>query len=252
MIDNLTLGLERNWIDFIFIILVPLVLAFVCYKAGLLTGDGAASSFAVGVIIGSFASFKWMLVLIIFTAIGFAVTYYRLSIKKQKHLQEGIHGERSWKNVWGVSAPCCGWAILSFFADPQFEPYIMFAYISSVAVAAADTVASEIGTRDKNAVLITTFKRVEPGTNGGISVTGTVAAFLAAAAISIIGWAVVMNEIDFVYFLIPTVAGFAGCMLDSLVGATLETKGYLNKYDNNGFTGVAGGLIGMGIFWLLI
>ena len=46
-------------------------------------------------------------------------------------------------------------------------------------------------------------------------------------------------------------AGFIGCMLDSVVGATLETWGYVNKYGNNCITGIAGAAIGVLIAWLL-
>ena len=68
---------------------------------------------------------------------------------------------------------------------------------------------------------------------------------------TLIGWAVIFQSLNDIFILIPMVAGFIGCMLDSLVGATLETWGYVNKYGNNCITGIAGGLIGVLIAWLL-
>ena len=189
--------------------------------------------------------------LIVFTLLGFVATLVGLSKKKEKGLQEGTHGERNYKNVIGVALPCCIFAFINLFTQDSYYYYMMIGYVSSIAVAAADTTASELGTKDDRVYLITTLKRVEPGTDGGISPFGTIVSFIASAVVTLIGWAVINRSVDDIFILIPMFAGFIGCMLDSVVGATLETWGYVNKYGNNCITGIAGGAIGILIAWLL-
>lgn len=237
--------LGENEIRVILTLIIPLVLAYACWKVNLLTFDGAVASVAVGYVIGFSSSLEWLVILILFTVIGFGVTLYKLSAKKAKGLHEGKHGERSWKNVLGVSIPCCLFSLASvFFADGSEGFYcVLVGYVSSVAVASADTTGSEVGVKDEKVWMITTFKRTEPGVDGGISVLGTIASFIAAAITSVFAWFVLFGNLN-VDVLIPIFSGFIGCILDSIVGATLETKGYVSKYGNNCITGIAGGIIG--------
>ena len=57
-------------------------------------------------------------------------------------------------------------------------------FVSTITVAGADTIASEIGVRDKNVYMITNFQKVDPGINGGVSKTGTAVSTLAALLIA--------------------------------------------------------------------
>ena len=77
--------------------------------------------------------------------------------------------------------------------------------------------------------MITTFKKCRAGENGGISGLGTAAAFLAAAAASVMGWVMLSmfpdqlpGELKYIAF--PVLLGFLGCHLVSVLGATLENR----------------------------
>ena len=109
-------------------------------------------------------------------------------------------------------------------------------------VAAADTVGSELGVKDPRVWLITTFRRVEPGTDGGISLNGTLLSFAASVFVSVIGYLFIMHTLD-VWVIVPAVCGMIGCLADSYVGATIETWGYVSKYTNNCMTGLLGGIL---------
>jgi uncharacterized membrane protein len=50
-----------------------------------------------------------------------------------------------------------------------------------------------------------------------------------------------------VWFLVPALCGFVGCIADSYIGATIETWGYVSKYANNCITGILGGLLAVAI-----
>lgn len=241
--------------DFITILLVAVclsgILSALALFMRLLTKSGAIVSFIIGFIIGICGSIDWLLLLIVFTVIGFAVTKIDLSKKTVKGLQEGTHGERNYKNILGVGIPSCIFAIINLILGEEYYFLMSIGYVGTIAVAAADTAASEIGIKDKRVWLITTFKRVEPGVNGGISITGTFIAFVGAIVTTTIGWLVIFHTLDYALF-IPVIAGIIGCMADSVVGATLEDDGIISKYTNNCLTELFGALVAIAMAMLLL
>ncbi|MBD3186752.1 DUF92 domain-containing protein [Candidatus Bathyarchaeota archaeon] len=106
------------------------------------------------------------------------------------------------------------------------------ATIASVAAATADTWATEIGTlaTQDPAWILDWRKHVAPGTSGGVTKLGTLASLAGSFTIAILG--VTIGGITSMYSLDMTalftlwaatgLAGFAGCFLDSLLGATVQ------------------------------
>lgn len=104
----------------------------------------------------------------------------------------------------------------------------LIAAAAALAEAAADTSSSEIGEAiDEQTRLITTFELVPPGTNGGITVSGTLAG--AMASLLVTGCSTLVNLIPRSAFLLVGCAGFFGMLLDSILGAVLERRGALNN-----------------------
>jgi uncharacterized protein (TIGR00297 family) len=100
--------------------------------------------------------------------------------------------------------------------------------LAALAEAAADTSSSEIGMAfPGRTIMITTGKSVTSGIDGGISLVGSFAAIGAAAVIAIA--ALVLGLIPSRLASIVIVAGVAGMLFDSLLGALFERKGYLNN-----------------------
>ncbi|WP_420239566.1 DUF92 domain-containing protein [Telmatobacter bradus] len=115
------------------------------------------------------------------------------------------------------------------FNRGQGTPMPLFAIaLAAFAEAAADTVASEIGqVFGGTPRLLTTLRRVLPGTNGAISLPGTAAGALAAAVVAAAGaWAVQDGPST---FWIALGGGVFGFFFDSLLGATIEDRGWLNN-----------------------
>jgi uncharacterized protein (TIGR00297 family) len=100
--------------------------------------------------------------------------------------------------------------------------------MAALAEAAADTSSSEIGMAfPGRTVLLTTGKTVESGIDGGISLIGSAAAVGAAFAVSLA--ALLLQLLQPRQLLTVVVAGVAGMIFDSLLGALFERKGYLNN-----------------------
>lgn len=230
-------------------IVLSAALSIEAYKLQCLTKGGAVASFAVGAFVGVFASINAFFLLTIFTIAGFIATLKDFDKKSEQGLQEGRKGERTWKNVLGVGLPPCIAVALNYagLLDPTAFA-IMF--ISTITVAGADTIASEIGVRDKNVYMITSFEKVEPGINGGVSKMGTAVSTVAALLIAILGWFVITETLDLM-LLIPFAMGVLGNLLDSIFGAVLENPGYISKYTNNCSTALIGAVIGVALYMLL-
>ncbi len=100
--------------------------------------------------------------------------------------------------------------------------------LAALAEAAADTVSSEIGqVLGGQPRMITTFRVAEAGRDGAVTVLGTLAGVMAAAAVAGAGcWAL---RGDWRLFELSCAGGIFGLLFDSLLGATLETFGWLNN-----------------------
>lgn len=229
------------------------LLAALSYKLGLLTPSGSLAAFAVGVLIGSLGSINWLFLLIVFTLSGFVVTKYKFELKARKGLQEGKKGERTYKNVIANGLVPTAVAVVFFAVGEQSSPLANLTYLCAISVAASDTVASELGVLSPKVRLITTMRPVPPGTNGGVSSFGTLWALLGAIFASILGWMVLFpGALPDLRIFIPVLMGFLGCNIDSLIGATWETKGYVDKLGTNMLSMLVGSLLGyVMLMWML-
>lgn len=122
-------------------------------------------------------------------------------------------------------------AVSVFWPEPDYidRSWVVAALVLSALIeATADTVSSEIGQAfGGRPILITTLRRVEPGTDGAISLRGTLAGILAGAIVAAIGaWSM---HLSFQQSSIAFAAGVCGLFLDSLLGATLERRGWIGN-----------------------
>lgn len=120
-----------------------------------------------------------------------------------------------------------------FFSAMWFitkKPEYLIAFTVSFAAANSDTWASEVGIlSNSKPISILTFKKVEKGVSGAISILGTISAFLGAGLIAVIFLIGYIVKFGFtlqaiVFSMIVVILGFMGCIIDSLVGAALQAK----------------------------
>lgn len=188
---------------------------------------GGIVALVLGIVVDFAGYFTWLILLLVFALISFAVTRYRFDEKKKIKMQEGKKGERKIKNVF--YAGIIGGAIAAFhMADPFLLKYFEL-FAISFAVVTADTFGSEIGVLDPKVIMITTLKKTERGINGGISVLGEIAALTGAFIIGLCYVILKIGDVSMIALVIITFFGFIGCQIDSILGALLENKGKLSK-----------------------
>lgn len=126
-------------------------------------------------------------------------------------------GYQVWANGFWVAVFCLAWF--------QFElDFLLLAVYGSIAAATADTWATELGSRKKGRTrLITTFKKVEPGTDGGISFKGTLASAVGSIAVASL-LLVLPESYDLNVAAVVAIAGFVGSVADSYMGAIFQTQ----------------------------
>jgi uncharacterized protein (TIGR00297 family) len=105
---------------------------------------------------------------------------------------------------------------------------VFTAGLAALCEAAADTVSSELGQLlDSRPRMITTLRMAEPGTDGAISYGGTMAGVVAAGVVALVGSAAL--RADRTVFAVSWVGGIFGLFFDSVLGATLERRAWLNN-----------------------
>nr|WP_305794579.1 DUF92 domain-containing protein [Halomarina rubra] len=234
------LPLELTATQVVGAIVISIALGYVSYAletasiTGMLTGTLLAF---LSVVLGSYG---WFAVLISFFAIGGLSTKFRYDEKLDRGIAEENEGARGSGNVIANSAAALvallGWATSTHTGVPQ--DVFLFAFAGSIAAAMSDTLSSEIGGLYDDPRLITTFRTVPPGTDGGVTWQGGVAGLVGAGVVGLIAFVA--------FSLSPTatgvvvLAGVCGMVVDSVLGATIEGTLLDNKGVNFVATTVAG------------
>jgi uncharacterized protein (TIGR00297 family) len=187
---------------------------------------GSLAAFFVGFFVYISLGFSGFLVLLSLHVLGAIVTRTGFSRKQRSGIEQK---KRSFENVCANGLlPAAAAVAGAVFTD--YSELFTVAFVSAIAVATADTVSSELGELSKTRPrLITTFEPVDVGTDGAVTVMGTVAGMGGAAiiaAVAILSGTLVSTAH---LFLIAAVSGFAGTIIDSILGATLERKGVIGN-----------------------
>ncbi|RAH05031.1 MAG: hypothetical protein CMA00_004815 [Methanobacteriota archaeon] len=228
------------------LVLVSILLIVSLFK-DLLDRGGIIAALAVGLVISILGHWTWLLVLMTFLIVGSLATKWRFEDKMKISAEEANDGVRGWKNVLANGGMASLVAIGNYFVGGHDWSY--FLLCSAVSVAASDTLASEIGSLDPRTRIITTLEAVPAGTNGGMSPTGTLAAFYGALLISVVSTILGAFNGDLtptvLFFSFVIIIGWIGCQVDSILGALLENRGFLGKHSVNFLSTLSGSLMAL-------
>ncbi len=226
-------------------VLVTVALALGAVVARALTPLAGAVAAVFGSVIVVLVGYPYLALLILFVVGSVLATRFRIQEKRRKNVQEGTAGERGVSNVVAHIVLPTALAIAAGWMPPLLASTpLAVLYASALAFGAADTFASELGVLAGHARSILTLRPVSPGTNGGVSAVGEAWAFVGAGLTAVVGFALFrlfsapVPEIG-LFLGTVTAAGFLGCQLDSVLGETLENRGYLSKGSTN-FLGMLG------------
>jgi uncharacterized protein (TIGR00297 family) len=164
----------------------------------------------------------------------FALAWITTRLGYHRKQKLGIAERREGRNAFqvlanlGVATVCVALYALGQIGFVHSKAVWLVAVSAALSEAAADTVSSEVGQAfGEKARLITSWKSVPAGTNGGVSLTGTLAGIAAAAIVSsvcLFGGLVPMRWLP-----ISLGAAILGMFADSFLGAWLERRGLLNN-----------------------
>jgi uncharacterized protein (TIGR00297 family) len=231
-------------------IIISFSMTFFAFYKRLLDIKGAIGALAVGLIISIFTDITWLFAVIAFLVAGSVVTRVKLKHKRKKGIAEGKLGERGLNNVIANGFIPCFIAFFSYHLDQSLTGLAGLLFLVSLATAASDTFASEIGVISEKAYMITSFNRIPPGTDGGISLLGETAALFGALIVTIVGWPLVSdmfftgsahllpwNTLPVILFVV--VMCWIGCQIDSVLGALFQHHSNLLNNDLVNFITIA-------------
>lgn len=201
---------------------------------------GSITGLVIALFIWTGTGLEGIISLFLFFIIGSLATSWEKDKKSKQKLEQENGGKRNIFNVLGNLGVA---GILSVFAIalPVFKPVLIIMVIASFATACSDTLSSELGNvYGKKYYNIITLKPSERGPDGVISKEGL--------WFGLIGSFVIVSFMfffDYSIYLVLTVAfsGLLGNIIDSVLGATLQQKGYLNNHQVNFAATLCGSLL---------
>ncbi len=222
-----------NWV---YVILL-FILGFITYYRKSLDLFGSAVMIIMGIVIIFSAGVNWLLLIVLFLVMSLLATKYS---KKYKRSLGQFEGRRTSKNVISNGVVACFMAAFGGY----YLPFVG-GFIGAIATATADTLGSEIGVLDPHPRLITTFQSVDPGTNGAVSVLGTVVGIVGAGVIGIVAFLLGIVPSPLSAIAVSIISGFIGCFTDSILGALFENRGMITNEHVNLLATIVGAIVGI-------
>ena len=204
-------------------LLINTVLIALAQRLPLLTRAGWVHAGILGTVLWGCLGWTGWVAVVVYLALGSAVTKLGFEQKQERGLAEARGGQRSPANVWGSAATGAGLALL-IGAGLEPKLWLTLGFAASFAAKLADTFGSEIGKRwGSTPRLITTLRRVEPGTEGAISLEGTLASAAGSLVMSLVMWVLVLVPSGRLMLLVAVV-GFVATLAESVLGAIAQQR----------------------------
>ncbi len=230
--------------------LAALIVAGIASVAsGRIDKKGAATGVLVGFCIFLGGGFLHLGLLLVFFVAGSAASRWKLGKKQQLSLAESRHAKRSVANVVanGGIAACCG---LMAWLYPDHNTIWLLALACSLSAACADTLSSEIGNiHGRHFINILTLQPDTRGKDGVVSLEGSL---WGVAGAFLIATTALPAHPYFLQWLIIIISGITGNLADSILGAGLQRRGYMNNHAVNLANTMVGAVTGAILYRVLL
>ena len=203
--------------------LLNFFLIYIFCKIPIMTKSGWISAGILGTILWGCLSWQGWMSVVIYLLFGSLVTKIGYKFKYERGIAEKRGGKRGPENVWGSAATGLFFAIMTKLNLANVV-FFKIGFAASFVAKLADTFGSEIGKRfGKDTYLITSLKKVESGTEGGISLEGTLASLLGAIFMSVVMLflSIISTKYDFIIIIF---SGFLATISESIIGAKFQNK----------------------------
>lgn len=197
-----------------------------------LTKNGIIAALITGFIHSLPPSNLYLILIITFYLTSSKATKYKQNIKStktkvpenQKPLSNS-HSQRTHVQVLSNSIVATILILVSTLThNERILKILKIGIIGQYVAVQADTCSSELGMLSNSyPFLITTFETVPTGTNGGVTNTGLIAGLIGSSLISFIS-CFTFNKNKFSHFIYFTIIGLIGTLIDSILGALLQTS----------------------------
>ncbi|XP_070785255.1 transmembrane protein 19 [Enoplosus armatus] len=230
----------------LFSILVPLMLTVRAQNRRSLDRSGALGALLVGFVL-MMANYSFFFSLLAFFITSSRLTRWGGAQKRQIDAEYKEGGQRNWVQVFCNGGVPTELALLYMievgpgeipidFSKQYSASWMCLSLLGALACSNGDTWASEVGPvlSQSQPRLITTWKEVPAGTNGGVTPVGLVASFLGGLAVGVAYFVTQLLLVSDLHLADPQwpivlyggVAGLLGSMLDSFLGAHMQYSGF--------------------------
>jgi uncharacterized protein (TIGR00297 family) len=204
-------------------IVVAFALTAVLFKT--IDGRGFVASTVVGFLIVYGGGLSWFVIVAVFFTLGVVFTLYKYGYKRKLGSAQGKGGERSWPNILANGGIASSIALLNS-TGPSINLTVLF--LGAISTSAADTVATELGllSHKKPRLITSLAKTVAPGTSGGVTILGILGAAFASLVIGSMALFLGLMSTRLVVVPICVIGGVFGAFFDSILGASVQRRGY--------------------------
>jgi uncharacterized protein (TIGR00297 family) len=224
--------------------------AWLAMRSNSIDTAGAISAVLIGTVITASFGLQGFALMAGFFLIGSTVTKFGYARKAALGIAQEKGGARGWRNAFANGGIPALLALFGLLSQGSVRTAYLIAYAAAVATAAADTCSSEIGKAyGRRTFLITTLRPVPAGTEGAVSVEGTLGGLFGGAFIAFLG--VLTGLLSGESGLVVTLAGFLGALAESVIGTVAEKRGWLDNHGLNALNTAIGAAIATGLGLLL-
>ena len=208
-------------------IILSLLISVGSYFARFLTFSGAIATMFLAIVIYGLGGWVWTVPILVF----FVSSSFLSRIRAERKKEFAAIFEKSSRRDAGQVLANGGLAgILVVVWSFLHHETIYIAYLGTVSAVTADTWSTELGVLSRSEPRsITSLTSVPSGTSGAVSVLGLIAGLLGSMLIFAVGTpclrvAGVGKVSTFLLFTVVVVSGICGNLLDSLLGATVQSQ----------------------------